>query len=90
MRCIDDGTVTEVTNDSYYGTTVKIEHIGGFTSVYKLMSDSNVQVGDVLLQGDVIGKISDTALEEIMDGPHLHLELYRDGKLVDPLEYIFN
>lgn len=88
VKCIEDGTVKEVTNDSYSGATVTIEHSDGFTSVYKLIDGVSLKVGDKVLKGDIIGKVSDTALEEIADGPHLHLELYKDGVKVNPLDYI--
>ncbi len=65
-----------------------IEHSDGFTSVYKLIDGVSLKVGDKVLKGDIIGKVSDTALEEIADGPHLHLELYKDGVKVNPLDYI--
>ncbi|MDE7208513.1 MAG: peptidoglycan DD-metalloendopeptidase family protein [Clostridia bacterium] len=88
VKCIEDGTVKKVTNDSYSGATVTIEHSDGFTSVYKLIDGVSLKAGDNISKGDIIGKVSDTALEEIADGPHLHLELYKDGVGINPLDYI--
>ena len=90
VKCVFDGTVKEVTNDSYYGATVTIEHQDGFTTVYKLLDDVSLKAGDKVKKGDVIGKVSDKALDEIMDGAHLHLELYKDGKLIDPMSYLLS
>lgn len=90
VKCVFDGTVKEVTNDSYSGATVTIEHRDGFTTVYKLLSDVTLKAGDKVSKGDVIGKVSDSALEEIADGAHLHLELYKDGVKINPMDYLLS
>ncbi len=90
VKCVFDGTVKEVTNDSYSGATVTIEHQDGFTTVYKLLSDVTLKAGDKVSKGDVIGKVSDSALEEIADGAHLHLELYKDGVKINPMDYLLS
>lgn len=90
VKCVFDGTVKEVTNDSYSGSTVTIEHQDGFTTVYKLIDGVTLKAGDKVSKGDVIGKVSDTALEEIADGAHLHLELYKDGVTINPMDYLLS
>ncbi len=90
VKCVFDGTVKEVTNDCYSGATVTIEHQDGFTTVYKLLSDVTLEAGDKVSKGDVIGKVSDSALEEIADGAHLHLELYKDGVKINPMDYLLS
>ncbi len=90
VKCVFDGTVKEVTNDSYSGATVTIEHQDGFATVYKLLSDVTLKAGDKVSKGDVIGKVSDSALEEIADGAHLHLELYKDGVKINPMDYLLS
>ncbi len=88
VKCVFDGTVKEVTEDSYHGTTVTIEHQDGFTTVYKLIDGVSLKAGDSVSQGTVIGKVSGTALDEIADGAHLHLELYKDGVCLNPVDYM--
>ena len=89
VKCVFDGTVKEVTSgDSHKGTTVTIEHQDGFTTVYKYLDGVTLKVGDKVSKGAVIGKVSGTAEEEIADGPHMHLELFKDGKRINPLEYL--
>ncbi|MDE7191837.1 MAG: M23 family metallopeptidase [Clostridia bacterium] len=90
VKCVFDGTVKEVTNDSYSGATVTIEHQDGFTTVYKLLDEVSLKAGDKVSKGDVIGKVSNTALEEIADGAHLHLELYKDGVKINPMDYLLS
>ncbi|MDE6604650.1 MAG: M23 family metallopeptidase, partial [Clostridia bacterium] len=88
VKCIFDGVVKEISEDGYLGTTVTIEHINGYVSIYKYICDTTLQVGDSIAQGDVIGKVSDTALEESAYGPHLHLELLHYGLKINPLDYM--
>ncbi|MDE5990737.1 MAG: peptidoglycan DD-metalloendopeptidase family protein [Clostridia bacterium] len=88
VKCMFDGQVKSVTTDSYYGTVVTISHQDGFESVYKLLDEVTLKEGDSVTQGQVIGKVSDVALAEIASGAHLHLELTKDGKRVNPMEYM--
>ena len=90
VKCVFDGTVKEVTNDSYSGTVVTIEHQDGFTTVYKLLEDVTVKAGDSVKKGDVIGKVSDTALEEVAEDAHFHLELYKNGVRINPMDYLLS
>ncbi|MDE5654326.1 MAG: M23 family metallopeptidase [Clostridia bacterium] len=90
VKCVFDGTVKEVVNNGYSGTIVKIEHQDGFTTVYKLLDNVTVKAGDKVSKGDVIGKVSDTAEEEMAEGAHIHLELYKDGKIINPLDYLLS
>ncbi len=88
VKCSYDGTVKSVTSDSFDGTTVVIEHDGGYETTYKLLADVTLKAGDAIAEGDVIGTVSDSALSEIAQGAHLHLELSKDGAKVDPAAYI--
>lgn len=88
VMSVFDGTVKSVETDSYYGTTVVIEHKDGFESVYKLLDEVSLKAGDKVTKGQVIGKVSDSALAEIASGAHLHLELYKDGEKINPADYM--
>ena len=90
VKCVFDGVVESVTTDSFNGTTVTISHIKGYQSVYKLLDGVSLKAGDKVQKGQVIGKISENALSEIADGPHLHFEILKDGKRVNPLDYLIN
>ncbi len=79
------GTVIDVIETSY-GKTVKIEHAGGFVSVYSQLGDINVKVGDTVDIGAVIGTVGESVGENVKE-PHLHFELHKDGKPVNPQEY---
>lgn len=88
VKCSFDGTVKSVTDDSFHGTTVVISHDGGYETTYKLLDEVSLKAGDKVAEGDTIGTVSGDALAEMAQGAHLHLELSKDGVLVDPTAYI--
>ncbi len=88
VKCSYDGIVKSVTDDSFYGNTVVITHEGGYETTYKLLDNVSLKAGDTVTAGDAIGVVSSDALAEISQGAHLHLELSKDGVLIDPEDYI--
>ena len=88
VKCMFDGEVKSVTSDGYHGTVVVIAHQDGYETVYKYLEAVDLQAGAKISQGDVIGKVSGEALEEVASGPHLHLELYKDGVRVNPMDFM--
>ena len=83
------GTVASVLNDEMMGTTVTIDHAGGFTTTYaSLQKDPPVTAGQQVAAGDIIGRVGSTASAESSMGPHLHFSVSRDGELIDPSEYV--
>ncbi len=89
VMAVADGTVTAVTASEFYGTVVVIDHGGGLESrYYGLAEQATVQAGDAVRAGDVIGSVSTYAHFEALEPVHLHLEMLKDGKYVDPLEYL--
>ena len=86
VRAVADGKVLAVHKDEMLGETVTIEHSGGLMSIYANLEEGiTLSEGDVIKSGDVIGKVGRSALCECLDEPHLHLEVKRDGKYIDPL-----
>ena len=88
VYCPFDGTVKSVETDTFYGTTVVISHDGGYETTYKLIDEVTLTAGSAIKQGDKIGVVSGTALAEIAQGAHLHLELTKDGVKVNPADYM--
>jgi murein DD-endopeptidase MepM/ murein hydrolase activator NlpD len=66
-----------------YGNTIIVEHKNGWSTLYAHCESLNVNTGDYVGKGDLIGKVGSTGLST---GPHLHFELKQDGENVDPLE----
>ncbi len=83
------GTVTAVYDDEYYGTTVVIQHDGGYTTHYCNLAEApGVAAGDFVKAGAVIGTVGGTALLEVADEPHLHFEVYCNGEPADPTAFL--
>lgn len=69
-----------------YGNAVFLDHPGGWSTRYAHMVErSSLRVGQTVTRGSFIGKVGNTGRSS---GPHLHLELRRQGKAVDPLPYV--
>ena len=82
-----DGSITDVKEDETLGKVVEIKHDNGYVSIYQSLSEVTVKKGDVITQGQVIGKSGTNELDKDM-GNHLHFELYVNGQVVDPTLYL--
>lgn len=83
------GIVEKVYKDLKMGYTVIIKHNGGYDTRYSsLGEDIKVKEGQTVKQGDIIGIVSQSASFEIAEGPHVHFEVIKDGKNVNPHDYI--
>lgn len=82
-----DGEVTNVKDDELVGKTIEIKHDNDYVTVYQSLSDVSVKKGDTVKQGDVIGKSGTNKLDSEI-GNHLHFELYVNGQVVDPTDYV--
>lgn len=84
-----DGKVKYIKNDPRYGLTVVIEHSNGFSTVYSnLLTAEFVSIGENVKEGQTIGTVGNTAAFEILDEPHLHFEILKEGEAVDPNMYL--
>lgn len=81
------GVVESVTNDSLNGIVVTVNHGDGLYTKYGALSEANVEVGQTVSKGDVVGLAGNTALSEVNLGTHLHFETILDGKSVNPAVY---
>lgn len=89
VLCMTRGTVAEIWEDDALGASIRVEHGGGLESVYANLSpEPTVKVGDSMDIGAILGAVGATADAEIGMQPHLHLEVFRDGKSVDPMELL--
>ena len=83
------GTVLAVTDDALMGTTVTIEHSGGYQTTYaNLQAKPAVSQGDTVSAGQIIGAVGTTAAAESAQGPHLHFSVTQDGDAVDPNSFL--
>lgn len=78
------GKVVHASPLGIYGNCVIIDHGLGLQSLYSHMSQIDVQVGQDVARGDIIGKTGSTGLA---GGDHLHFGVYISGTPVQPLEW---
>jgi len=80
-----DGIVGRVDNRSPgYGKHIRIDHGFGYVSLYAHLSSYNVKRRQKVKRGDIIGYVGSTGRSV---GPHLHYEIFKDGRRVNPLNY---
>ena len=86
IKAVADGFV--IASDFSYetGNTIAVQHTNNVVSFYKHCSSLLKKTGDKVKVGEAIAMIGNTG--EHSTGPHLHFELWKDGKAVNPQEYI--
>ena len=88
VKAAEKGTIESIKNDPRYGLTIIILHQDGYKTMYSnLLSTEFVAVGDTVEKGQGIGTVGDSSSFESADEPHLHFEMYKDGKQVNPTLY---
>ncbi|TFG74881.1 MAG: M23 family metallopeptidase [Thermodesulfobacteriales bacterium] len=80
-----DGIVTQASWHSSYGKTVIIKHEDKYETLFGHLSAITVKEGDKVRVGDVIGKAGSTGRST---GTHLHYEVMKDGKRVNPKTFL--
>lgn len=84
-----DGVVESIDYSTLEGTIIIIRHTDEIKSVYKSLSENvEVQVGQEVKAGDIIGETSTTASSEAGVGNHLHFEILENNVKVNPFDYI--
>ncbi|MDX1617679.1 MAG: M23 family metallopeptidase [Balneolaceae bacterium] len=86
FRAIADGTVINHDWTINFGYVLHIQHKDGIVSIYKHASSLSKEVGDVVLKGDILGTVGNTGV--LSSGPHLHMEIWRNGVPQNPLMYL--
>jgi len=82
VGAISKGKVTEVSYGRFaYGHYVLVEHEGGFASLYAHLDKILVKTGDEVSTDEALGTVGLTGWTT---GPHLHLEVYEEGRAINP------
>ncbi len=87
IKSVFSGKVKKVEQSTLEGIVVTVELSNGMTAIYKSLASTSLKEGEKIENGAVVG-VAGTMLSESDIGTHLHLELKKDGKFVDPVEYI--
>ncbi|HAN10763.1 MAG TPA: hypothetical protein DCP90_09170 [Clostridiales bacterium] len=81
-----NGTVSETGYDAGgYGNYIKIKHSNGFETLYGHLSKIKVSQGDKVTKQDKIGLMGNTGRST---GSHVHVEVIKNGKKLNPLNYV--
>ncbi len=86
IRAVTDGRVASAGRAGGCGNAVRLLHAGNIQTRYCHMSRMAVSGGQSVKRGQVIGYVGSTGLST---GPHLHYEMYRGGRAVDPRSVAF-
>ena len=82
-----DGVVARADNTvSGYGNHIVIRHGFGYETLYGHLSKYKSRAGQRVKRGDIIGFVGSTGRSE---GPHLHYEVHKNGKVVNPLNFYY-
>jgi len=79
------GVVTAAGDRGGYGLSLDINHGNGYVTRYGHAEELRVEVGDIIKKGQVIALVGSTGRST---GPHVHFEVYKNGRVVDPASYI--
>ncbi|MEO0901880.1 MAG: M23 family metallopeptidase [Bacteroidota bacterium] len=86
VKSVANGTVLFAEWTSQTGYVIIVKHQDDLTSVYKHNGALSKVQGDLVRAGEVIAEVGNTG--ELTTGPHLHFELWKNGKPINPLNYI--
>ena len=82
-----DGVVRDVvTSSKRLGNIVEIDHKNGYVTRYALLGDVSVSRGRTVRKGQKIGTVG---ISSTTFAPHLHYEVLREGKTMDPVNFLF-
>jgi len=70
-----------------YGNHVRLDHGFGYMTLYAHMSDIAVKPGQEVLRGEIIGYVGNTGKSS---GPHLHYEVHKNDRPVNPINFYFS
>ena len=85
IRTVLGGVVTTITYIRGYGTTIIIDHGGGFYTVYSHVANIQTNVDSQVRNGDVIAYMGDSGS---INGSKLHFEIWGKGQKLNPEEWL--
>jgi len=85
VLAVADGVVSYAGRDKGYGKLIEITHGGGYVTRYAHNASVLVQPGQTVRRGDAIALMGSTGRST---GPHVHFEVLRDGRPVNPMSFV--
>ena len=80
-----NSVVTRAERVAGYGNIVEVRHADGYSTRYAHNKKNLVEEGDVVSKGDTIALLGSTGRSS---GPHVHFEVHRNGKVVNPARFL--
>ena len=87
VRATGNGRVVETQSTGAQGIKVVIDHGYGYKTIYAHLYMFTKRTGQNVIRGEIIGTVGNTGLST---APHLHYEVHKNGKPVNPINYFFN
>lgn len=85
IKAVGGGVVSYAGDKDGYGCTVEVNHGNGYTTRYAHCKSTLVRVGDRVTKGQGVALVGTTGRST---GPHLHFEVLRNGRAVNPSSYL--
>jgi murein DD-endopeptidase MepM/ murein hydrolase activator NlpD len=82
---VASGVVTWVGVKQGYGLAIEVNHGGGYLTRYAHNQSNTAKVGDIVRKGQAIAKVGSSGRST---GSHVHFEVYKHGRAVDPASYV--
>lgn len=86
VRAVASGIVEYAGHHTHYGNVVKINHADGYNTLYAHNQHLLVNAGDMIEKGKAIALLGNTGRST---GPHLHFEVTKGGRKVNPEPFLF-
>lgn len=86
FKAIADGAVVNQNWSINYGWVLYIQHSDNIVTIYKHAKGLSKSIGDIVSKGDILGTAGNTGI--ISSGPHLHLEIWKNGIPQNPTSYL--
>ena len=87
VKAVADGVVEKIENTKDKGFLVTVYHGNGYKSVYGQLSDDlNVQDGDVITEGKIIGYVDEPTSYYLLEGSHLYYQFLENEEPINPME----
>ncbi len=81
VQSVMEGRIARTGYNNTYGNYIIVSHPGGYQTLYAHLSSILVKSGQSVSQGKTIGRVGNTGYST---GPHLHLTVYKNGKMMNP------
>jgi len=85
VSSVASGVVTFAGERNGYGRLVEVNHGNGYESLYAHNQDILVNPGDIIKKGQVVALSGNSGRST---GPHVHFEIHKNGRVIDPASYI--